>query len=401
MNRPPSTPLLLLLFLVTVGCRDANKAKSFEQMVDRIGAHYVGDRRTDRFEIEHASGYRGLTVRGYTTVPAAYDSLRGALATGFVVARNDFRLLPDAAKLNGRTAGVVNVSVANLRSEPGHSQELATQALLGTPLQVLDERDGWYLVRTPDRYLAWLEPGAFVALRPAAVRAWLTADLVRVVADRARVTTEPNGGTVVTEVTAGALLRRLVDAGAPAGGAAQAVALPDGVTGYVPAGALGEVTDWRDTLAPSQLVAAAATHRGTPYLWGGTSPKAVDCSGLTKTAYYDLGFVIPRDASQQVHAGDPVSLTEDLDQLAVGDLLFFGGYRADGSEKITHVGVYTGAGRFLHAGADNGRVTEQSLLPGAPDYAAHRRESLLRARRLSAGSPGVVRTWKAFADLVR
>jgi cell wall-associated NlpC family hydrolase len=127
----------------------------------------------------------------------------------------------------------------------------------------------------------------------------------------------------------------------------------------------------------------------------------MDCSGFTKTAYYETGFVIPRDASQQIKAGMEVVLTDDFQHLLPGDLLFFGRFRKDGSEKITHVGFYTGNGRFLHAGADNGRIMEQSLLPEEDDFAEHRLKTLLRARRLAPGTPGVVPMGAAFTDLLR
>ena len=115
----------------------------------------------------------------------------------------------------------------------------------------------------------------------------------------------------------------------------------------------------------------------------------MDCSGFTKTVYWQQGLIIPRDASQQVHAGENVTYDDDLAGLQAGDFLFFGRYREDGSEKVTHVGIYLGDGAFIHSGSDNGANQIQQLLPGRPDYAAHRRESLLRARRLQLGSPGV------------
>ena len=131
----------------------------------------------------------------------------------------------------------------------------------------------------------------------------------------------------------------------------------------------------------------AYTLSGKPYLWGGTSTQAMDCSGFTKMAYYLNGYVIPRDASQQVNAGVDVPLDNDFSQLRRGDLLFFGTYREDGSERTTHVGFYVGDGRFLHAGADNDYITENSLLEGDADYAAPPKGEPAAGQKIECGWP--------------
>jgi hypothetical protein len=386
---------LVFLLLITGSCRDKTKAKSFEQLADNLKAHFVSDSRVDRFEIQHRSGFNGLYVEGYTTIPQAFDSLQATLADGFVVAKNNVRLLPDEA-VGTKTAGIINVSVANLRSKPGHSQELATQALMGTPLEVLDFQDGWYLVRTPDRYIAWLEPGAFVSMTPEDVRVWLGGNLRMYAGPTAVMKTDEE--KIVTDLVFGNLVKctdgewdadRMIE-----------VSLPDGSSGYIEGEYLVRPVFFGETLQPEALLGMAFANSGRPYLWGGTSPKAMDCSGFTKTAFYESGYVIPRDASQQVHAGTEVELTPDFSNLQPGDLLFFGRFRNDGSEKITHVGFYTGNGRFLHAGADNGRIMEQSFLPEDADFAEHRLKSLLRARRLSPGTPGVLPVGEAFGRLL-
>jgi hypothetical protein len=388
----------LLGFLALSSCRDANKAKSFEQMADRIKAHYVEDSRVDRLELRHVSTLNGLLVAGYTTIPEAFDSLQKVLSDGgFVVQKNNFRLLPDAELLEGKTTGIINVSVANLRSKPGHSQELATQALLGTPIQVLDFQDGWYLVRTPDRYLAWLEPGAFVGMKPKESKAWF-GDNLRMYVGPAGVM-KSDGEEIITDLVSGNLVEYTDDE--READKMVRVRLPDGSLGLVEGKYLVLPVMYGKTLQAEALLGMAYANTGRPYLWGGTSPKAMDCSGFTKTAFYESGYVIPRDASQQVQAGEEIELTSDFRNLEPGDLLFFGRHRQDESEKITHVGFYLGEGRFLHSGADNGRIKEQSLRPEDEDFAEHRLKSLLRARRLSPGTKGVVPLGEAFGNLLR
>lgn len=394
-------PFFLLLF---AGCNENEAPKSFPTepaLLAELRADLVSDRRTDRFEVSWISGEAGVpdTINGYTTLPGAVARMKREWENnvGGEVPVVHVRTLPDSA-VGELRFGLVRVSVANLRSKPGHSQELATQALLGSPLQLLDFRDGWYLVRTPDRYLAWLEEGALTRLDSTQLMAWYGDELYYSIAPATFVYSAPGSGNIVTDLVAGNLVQTT--------GRAQSgwigVKLPDGTTGWVERGILKPYETWAnpDDLSIEQLLTTASSLAGRPYLWGGTSSKGMDCSGFTKMTYYMNGYVIPRDASQQVHAGTPVSLDNNFSSLRAGDLLFFGNYRADGSERISHVGCYLGAGRFVHSGADNGRITINSLLPEDELFAAHRLESLMRAKRLSPGTSGVQSIEEAFKAII-
>ena len=65
------------------------------------------------------------------------------------------QVLPDEAALEGKTYGIINVSVSNLRVDPDFSSEMMTQGLMGMPVRVL-QRDSWYRIQTPDNYIAWV-----------------------------------------------------------------------------------------------------------------------------------------------------------------------------------------------------------------------------------------------------
>jgi cell wall-associated NlpC family hydrolase len=389
-------PFFLLFILFCYGSctpktTEGTANSQLEEKLEAMRAAYAPDSRTDRLVVAVEQTEHGRVLRGYTTVPAARRLVDSLAAT-----RNDLsaelRLLGQADSF-----ALVRVSVANIRTRPGHSQELTSQALMGTPVALLMEEDGWYLVRTPDRYLAWLERGALVAVDRQELRKWFSDSLRTCVRAQAEVRATPGGERIVSELVAG----NLVHLTGTTGGAYSQVRLPDGRTGYVETAALMPFARLAQPggLPTEELLATAYAYAGRPYLWGGTSPKGMDCSGFTKTAYYLNGYVIPRDASQQVRAGRGVPLDDDFSRLERGDLLFFGNYRDDGSERTTHVGFYLGEGRLLHAGADNGYITENSLLPNDVDYAAHRRESLLRARRLAPGTEGVVPVGEAFRSL--
>ncbi|MBK6284522.1 MAG: SH3 domain-containing protein [Draconibacterium sp.] len=69
---------------------------------------------------------------------------------------DNINLLPDST-VGNNNFGLINLSVANLRSQPNHSAELATQALMGTPVKILKKENGWLLIQTPDNYISWVD----------------------------------------------------------------------------------------------------------------------------------------------------------------------------------------------------------------------------------------------------
>ncbi len=88
------------------------------------------------------------------------------------------------------------------------------------------------------------------------------------------------------------------------------------------------------------VVADARRYLGTPYVWGGTDPaKGLDCSGLVQRVYADLGYHLPRVASDQAAVGRAVS---SLAQARPGDILAFG-------SPAHHVGIYIGGGQMIEA----------------------------------------------------
>lgn len=90
-------------------------------------------------------------------------------------------------------------------------------------------------------------------------------------------------------------------------------------------------------------VDVAAQFLGVPYVWGGTSPKGFDCSGLMQYVYKQLGYTINRVAEDQMKNGIPVA-REDLQP---GDLVGF--YSSPGGSYVGHIGMYVGNGIMIHA----------------------------------------------------
>lgn len=105
------------------------------------------------------------------------------------------------------------------------------------------------------------------------------------------------------------------------------------------------------------VVLMARAQVGKRYRFGGTTPeKGFDCSGLVKYVLGALDFELPRTARQQAKEG--LALTKDTSRLLPGDLLTFGKTR---KSAVSHVGIYIGDGRYIHASSVAGRVIESSI----------------------------------------
>jgi probable lipoprotein NlpC len=99
-----------------------------------------------------------------------------------------------------------------------------------------------------------------------------------------------------------------------------------------------------------KVLAAAAALKGTPYRYGGISPQGLDCSGLVYLSFREaLGVAVPRTTKQQYAWADPLA----EEKLQAGDLVFF---RTTADAAVSHVGIYAGDRRFIHAASD-GRIT--------------------------------------------
>ncbi len=109
------------------------------------------------------------------------------------------------------------------------------------------------------------------------------------------------------------------------------------------------------TYIRNEIVSTAKSFIGVPYRWGGASPEhGFDCSGLSMAVYHLNGLNLPRSSNAQWQAGSPVNRS----QLSKGDLVFFA---TSGGGKISHVGIYTGGDKFIHAPGVNERIRVDSL----------------------------------------
>ena len=105
----------------------------------------------------------------------------------------------------------------------------------------------------------------------------------------------------------------------------------------------------------NELVGTAKKFIGVPYRWGGSSRReGFDCSGLTMVVYQLNGLNLPRSSREQYRVGRPIRRS----QLSQGDLVFFA---TSGGRRVSHVGIYVGNGRFIHAPGRGKRIRTELL----------------------------------------
>lgn len=102
------------------------------------------------------------------------------------------------------------------------------------------------------------------------------------------------------------------------------------------------------------LAKIAMSYKGTPYVWGGNTPKGFDCSGFMKAVYKRIGVDLPRVSFDQGVAGAPVK--HNMSSLRTGDLIYFKKERGSGWPH--HVGMYLANGWFIHCTSKKGVVIE-------------------------------------------
>lgn len=285
---------------------------------------------------------------------------------------------------------LTRLTSAHGRYSPEHAGEMATQAVMGMPVRLI-EKDGedgdWWKVQTPDGYESYIIASSLVPKTDAEMAAWRNAPRLIVTAPYqtraydSKDAAEDNPRAVVTDLVNGCIVEGRLNPRAER----QEVTLPDGRRAWVDTKDVVTLDQWAaQPFNPEKILNQAYSTMGTPYLWGGNTVKATDCSGLSKLSYYSNGIILQRDASQQARTGEKVD-PSDWHNLQQGDLLFVGNPRTG---RVTHVMIYDRDGYYVHSSK---LVRRNSLDPSSPDYQPD--YHILSASRMHGdkSSPGIVR----------
>jgi hypothetical protein len=382
--------LSMLLFLSSLsafflaGCSSLSDENArIASTISGVKNVFAPDTRVAIFDVATRWTNHGLVVNGEVNNPEAKKVLLDSLSS-FV-----FRVVDSVKVITGPGEepewGIVRISVANMRVKPAEQSELASQAIMGTVIRIWKARRGWSYVQTPDRYLGWMDNDSFIKASKADIDEWVNAKKVIVTDLTGRVWQTPDLNSYpVSDVVVGSLLK---DEGRV--GKWTKVELPDHRTGCLLSNEVADYATWEKITKPTPdgIEHFARMMVGIPYLWGGASAKAVDCSGFTKTVFMMNGLQLNRDANQQAEEGLDIPVGDHFSNLRKADLLFFGKKAtATKPEKIVHVGIYLGNEMFIHS---SGMVRISSFDPASPMYDPYDLNRFVRARRILVSSPQV------------
>ena len=364
-----------LMFLL--GCSLAT-LDGVQKEIDGIASKWVPDKRVAICKIKvEQNGNGHLVLKGETIFPDSKAEILQLIANKEYTVIDSIQVLPDSVNLQ-KVWGVVRLSVANVRYEPDHSAEMATQAIMGTPVRILKKTDEWYLIQTPDRYIAWTNQYAVQPMSNSEMEEWRKSDRLIYTETYGIAHQDIKKTSVLCDLVAGAIVaKKSINKDITE------ISLPDGRIGYVSSQNWLDLKQWSDTISlnSEKMIATGKRFLGFPYFWGGTSTKAVDCSGFVKTVCFLNGTILERDASQQEKHGLALDINQGYNNLQKGDLLFFGRKEPF---KVTHVGMYIGDSEVIHS---SGYVHISSLDKNRENFSNVLSAKWIAARRIIGVTP--------------
>ena len=356
-------------------------ADEAREIVTATISNVAPDRRTVVAEIEVADSAGHIIVTGKSSEQYLRDSINSALKHAGIETIDRISLLP-----TDRWAQV-RIPVACIRAGKGHPTEMVSQAIMGTPMRLLEDTGEWQRIQTPDGYIGYMNISSIATKNDIQMEDWRNAPrLVVTSPTEAKVYADAQSSEpreTVTELVNGSIVEGTLDGN----GHRVKILLPDGRNGWVDRENMTPIETYAQQDFDIDLIMNTAYRlMGTPYLWGGASTKSADCSGLIKVAYLANGIILMRDASQQIFTGIKIA-PEDTDSLQAGDLLFFS-HSPEG--RIGHVAMYDKDGRYIHS---SGRVKVNEMRDDDEDFGdrVYRGASRIKG---AVGTEGITRVEK-------
>ncbi len=238
--------------------------------------------------------------------------------------------------------GLIKVILTDVRRYPDFYSERVSEAVMGEEVKIIEEEEKWFKIELVNQYNypGWVKKEA-VKKGGKYHPGW---QKVVVKERKAYIYQENNTEShPLTPVLMGSMLEFTGKKGKNF----LMVILPDERIGWIPENSVSIIS--ADRKNAEDIIFTAEKLKGTTYLWGGMSGNGIDCSGYVHMIYRANGIAIHRDADLQFYY-DGVEVSPD--NLQPGDLLFFKNHG-----EISHVGMYTGNGQFIHSSSGEGSVS--------------------------------------------
>ncbi len=232
----------------------------------------------------------------------------------------------------------ISAPLAVMQEQPKVDSEIVSQAYYSEPIRVIEENEGWVKIQTTvDNYQGWTKKsaltqrtdafpidGEWVPVNRAAAHIYAIEDTIY--------------GPILTLPFESKL--QLLSPNSDNQSRWLKIGLVDGREAFIQR---GDVSFQKKPLTRNEMCLLSLRFLDLPYTWGGRSSFGYDCSGFTQMLYRQMGIYLPRDSKNQI---DWIGFKKtSFDNLKPGDLVFFA--RIEG--KITHVAMYIGGDRIIHA----------------------------------------------------
>lgn len=380
MKRITQAVILLFAFFSACATIQADESQELNDQLANIKTQYAPDSRLELFDVK----FDGSKVLVETTSDDAKAAVL-KLADDFPKWEIKALKYPEEnTELDGKWRALVNYSTIQIQAGPDFASEWSTQSLMGTPVRVLKKTPSyWILVQNYDGYIGYTTAGSVRRVTANEFSTWKNSKRLIWLENFGAIYSEPNlESPSISDLVAGNVL---VWKNEETQNGFRHVETPDGRLGWITEKGSQEWRAWADSreLTAENLIASAHRLLGHPYVWGGVSPKGVDCSGMVNFAFMTNGYNILRDVSQIRREGIDVDISEGWKNFKPGDLLIFGKIRDNGTTHWRHVGIYMSDGRFIHSATS---VHESSLNPEDPDYDQGNAQQLIKVVRM-IGAP--------------
>lgn len=338
---------------IAVTAASVVQAQNLKESLNDLRKQYAPDARTAVWDVQAKEKYQAWFLTGKVDNAKFKELILNEAQRQGVNVVDSIKVLENSCE---NPWALVKLSIASLRTAGRHAAEMATQAIMGTPVKVLEKAGDWYRVQTPDNYISYVPGNSLEMISESKFDNWKKAKRYIVTVYQSQLVEKPGSDATVSDLVLGNILEYKGKSGKW-----MKLATPDGREGYVAEVDVKEFGSWaKQDFNASKIEKTARRMMGSGYLWGGTSTKVTDCSGLAKVSYFSNGIILQRDASQQALTGKRIEAS-DWKSAKLGDLVFFGSKNG----RVTHVGIYLRDGKYIHC---SGRVKINSVDPNAKDY---------------------------------